>query len=799
MSKLIAGVGSGKTELNLGAEITIPITFKMSDVKKPSSRSGSFSKTIKIPGTRINNAFFGGLYDPSSDFTQFNPNIRTPCILTIENNEVLNGFLQLKSIDVDDLGYITYNIVVYDLTVDVITKIGKLLVVGNPRDLTEISNSTRSKNDIKFNDEPLATPAIIRDTQSNMNHDYEYSKVSGSWNQTWDEVGYFYPLLYSTKGILNIVDFQPAVYHKVLLDGIMKHHGYTWSGNLKDNSSYEREVIPYTGIVPKEGISISQLRTFKAGSITGLDEIASIIAPDPTAFWGAINTDRLLYFSNVTGIFTNSTGVWNTISTYTAPNTGKYYFNTNLNFTTELEYVRGVGTVSGTLYHKLNLALKAEVYNDSNVLQYVTDPQLLGETDIELLTAAFVNHEGSDTFNSDEEKTFDVQRISNGTNEKYFDLQTGWTVKWLIEVRSDGLTFSDGSIYTGSVYDVNELVVSFNSAGSPCFIECLNVEGELEEWQSIDYSVFIPKKLKQIDIINDLISRYNCLIYVNPENQNDIIFNIAEEFYEAGSVLDWSNKKDNNKRDDLKMLGELQEGEALLTYTESKDTTNVDYKNASGEIFGQFEYDFDNDFVKGTKEIKTPFEPTPLIMQGNGDPSIVPALSVNDSNAKFRVLYAADNLISPKTTLNSGKYFTITYKSNQGSSVYTTIENFTYPYAGCFNYPIDPNTAITTSHKPLIWESINFGKLAFLGSFLNGLQPEITLEYKYWRDTLRQISISRLLTCDFNLNSSDIDYVKRNPNIKIWVNNKYWRINTANFEGNDNIRRLTKVELVSIE
>ena len=47
MQKLIAA----STELDLEEFVSVPLIFKISDIKDISKRSGAFSKTIKLPGT----------------------------------------------------------------------------------------------------------------------------------------------------------------------------------------------------------------------------------------------------------------------------------------------------------------------------------------------------------------------------------------------------------------------------------------------------------------------------------------------------------------------------------------------------------------------------------------------------------------------------------------------------------------------------------------------------------------------------------------------------------------------------
>ena len=88
------------------------LVFKISDVRDISKKSSSRSNTIKLPGTEINNQFFGGIYDFNSDFTIFNPNVKTNCIFSIDGEEFIRGFMQLKTVEVNEEGDISYNIVI---------------------------------------------------------------------------------------------------------------------------------------------------------------------------------------------------------------------------------------------------------------------------------------------------------------------------------------------------------------------------------------------------------------------------------------------------------------------------------------------------------------------------------------------------------------------------------------------------------------------------------------------------------------------------------------------------------------
>jgi len=88
-------------------DIAVSCTYSIADIKDPDKRNTSFSKTITIPGTKNNNKLFGQLFEIGIDGS-FNPNLKTPCNLTVDNVIIMRGNLQLltvKKIDNDKIEY----------------------------------------------------------------------------------------------------------------------------------------------------------------------------------------------------------------------------------------------------------------------------------------------------------------------------------------------------------------------------------------------------------------------------------------------------------------------------------------------------------------------------------------------------------------------------------------------------------------------------------------------------------------------------------------------------------------------
>ena len=87
------------TQLDLREDLSIPIRLKVAEIRDIKKRQGAHSpKAFVLPGTKINNRFFGGIYDIGADFTIFNPNVKVDCKYIADGEEIINGFLQLKKV-----------------------------------------------------------------------------------------------------------------------------------------------------------------------------------------------------------------------------------------------------------------------------------------------------------------------------------------------------------------------------------------------------------------------------------------------------------------------------------------------------------------------------------------------------------------------------------------------------------------------------------------------------------------------------------------------------------------------------
>ena len=147
-------------------EADIALTFTLQDIEDPTKRRGTFSKTITLPNTSKNAAFFGHAYNLQSYFEGFDPTTKINCAVWQDGLQVFAGIMQLTGVRKSGKD-ITYDVVIYSEEVNLFREIdGKLLT------------------DLDF---------------SSLNHAWTAANVSGTWLASGAS-GFVYPMM-DTDGL----------------------------------------------------------------------------------------------------------------------------------------------------------------------------------------------------------------------------------------------------------------------------------------------------------------------------------------------------------------------------------------------------------------------------------------------------------------------------------------------------------------------------------------------------------------------------------------------------------------------
>ena len=262
--------------------------------------------------------------------------------------------------------------------------------------------------------------------------------------------------------------------------------------------------------------------------------------------------------------------------------------------------------------------------------------------------------------------------------------------------------------------------------------------------------------------------RYNLYVDTDTDQPNKLILRHRDEYYDSGSEVDWTSKLMKDKDQNLVFLPDVTSKKLKLTYKQDNDSANVVYQQMTNEVYGQLEYTFENEYVKDTDTKELIFSPTPVVQTTFS--SYVPALNGEAPKTNIRILYDGGEQ-------SCGSWDLIEYGTSGELGITT------YPMIGHFDDALTPTF------------DINFATCDYYFYSPSTLTAN-TLYNMYWRRTVNQINVGKMLVAYFNLNEADIQSMKLND--KIRIDNSWWNINKV-IDYNANASAATKVELISID
>jgi hypothetical protein len=279
---------------------------------------------------------------------------------------------------------------------------------------------------------------------------------------------------------------------------------------------------------------------------------------------------------------------------------------------------------------------------------------------------------------------------------------------------------------------------------------------------------FIPKKIKQSDFLKSILTMFNMVAIVDPDDDRNIIFETRDRYYDNGTRKNWTSKLDTSKEQVISFLPELTNKRYVLTYKEDTDTANNVFKQATNEVYGQLEFTFDSQYVKDKTTKEVIFSPTP-IGYSSSIGAYLPFINGYAPKNNIRLLYDCGNT-------NCNTFYIYDYGT-------TGVSRTSYPLAHHFDNALVPNF------------DLNFGTCDYYFYQPTSLTNN-TIFNLYWRRTFNQLNKGKMLTAYFKLNELDIYNLKLSDTIQI--GNALYNINKIyDYDANNN--EVTKVELITVD
>lgn len=581
---------------------------------------------------------------------------------------------------------------------------------------------------------------------SDLDHTFDISAITNSWSHTQAD-HYKYVMPYNDTPNYTVNQFKPAIYAKSYFDRIFSNSGFTYSWSSLTAAHFDKLLIPYNGDVNNFDYTDYRVTADTTFTTTYTQPIVGYNQSftQNVATW----TETL----DAQSIFNPATGE------YTAPfNTDTaqgqtYTFSFNYSFNLLLDNL-GLNPVDLYGSYKYNLVFKLFI-NGVGV-------NSIGSVDSVTIPSTSVYPVGISTILSASGTTTYPVPININTGD-IITINVGVNVVNLNQI--GGVTLP--SIWSDTITNANTQVnpqVDLTSLGVD-IVPTNNIQ-ILTGVQIVNQ--FIPQKIKQSDFVKAIFQMYNLYAYPNTNQPNELILVHRDEWYDSGAEKDWSTKLAKNIEQELIFLPDLSKKKLKLTYKPDTDSPNVVYTQATAETYGQIEYTFDNEYVKDTDTKELLFSPTPV--GKTLFDAYLPMINGIAANTNVRILYDAG--------LQTCQAFNIYTQGTTGTTGLTS-----YPQTGHFNDALTPTF------------DINFGVCDYY-FYQTSVLTNNNLYNLYWRRTVNQINVGKMLIASFLLNEADIQTLKLND--KIRIDNSWWNINKViDYNANDEV--LTKVELISVD
>jgi hypothetical protein len=734
MVKIVLSTGV----LDVSETLALPITFSVGDIRDLSSRKGTFSKTVTLAGTKNNNDLLGHYYDVNIQAGTFNINTLTKCQVIQNGVPILDdALLQLVSVNKVQTSTrfedeVSYTVLIKDSRAEFFTAI-----------------TNANLTDLDFSD---------------LDHTFSSTDIVASFNNTVVD-GYKYMMPYVINNDYNANDFKPAIYAKTYFDRIFSNAGFTYTWDDIVSANFDKLLIPYNGDTNNQDYADYRVEANNTWT-------TSYVQPT-----GYNNTFEELIDSGWSEVIDTQNIFDPTVGEYSTPFSTNALAGENYSYTLTIGGSIILENTSGG-----NARLRTQTSIDFGYKKY----RVFARVQVGVNTNAVIVYGSSVIVNY-----FTGLPLPNG-NTTILNFSDTLTIPAVVNGVILGITASDIQILEIGVeifpvYSfTNDAQLPYNTlwytfAGTPTLAP-VNVVLDLTfinmvilpsnnvqvTGSTLNINQYVPNEIKQSDFVKSIFQMYNLYVEQDVNNPNNLILRHRDEYYDSGAEKNWSRKLAKDKEQELIFLPDLSNKKLKLTYAPDTDEFNTMYTQATAETYGQIEYTFDNEYVKDVATQELIFSPTPVVLTSFG--AYVPAINGSAPNTNIRILYDGG--------VQSCQPFDILDFGTTGEFGLTS-----YPMLGHFDNASTPSF------------DINFGTNDFY--FYEPLSLTANNLYNlYWRRTVNQINVGKMLIAYFDLTEVDIQALKLND--KIYIDNSWWNINKIQ-DYNGNQRQLTKVELISID
>lgn len=742
--------------------ISTVLTFSIKDIQQPDKVKSSFSKTIKLPGSKAINDKLNFIFEVNSDST-FNPNLKLDAVYYQNDIAVFSGFIQLKDIHKKDYNQVEYSVVLFGETANIFRELGNKFLNDSGMNWSELDHDyTRVIQENSWDTSYILNGAVTS---------FQYGN------------GFTYPMCnYGNDtdiNVYNVNEMFPAVYAKEYIDRMFADAGYTYTSTFFNSSLFRHLIIPFNGKEFSPLQSTLLARKIEANTPLFVSSSTNNYTLDTSVY------PELTYQSNTIRLsneLVDSNSQYNpTTGTITVGENGTYRITFDVTLQIDTTPKAGtaaagdiIGSSSKPLFiNKFGLKVNGVDVNTSTAHAYATN-----------LTPAV-------TYSTANPSTYpDTNfRESNGLTDRNFnppnkyqlnvDIQLTAGDVVTIDLMSTWETVSNSThpyfdSASAQLYHADFKVIMLDAFLSFDVIDSYYAEGD-----TIDMFTVIPDKVKQRDFLTSIVKMFNLYMIPDESNPKNIIIEPRADFYNT-DIIDWSDKLDYSQEHTLTPTAVTNKQKYKYTYKKDADYYNKKYENSWLDVYGTRDVYLENDFNKSEHKTELIFSPTPMVGQLANNRVISTIIDVDETlqqktiKSNIRILYYS----GLKNSSNNWVHEAIAGNVFRGE----------YPYAGHFNDPYTPTIDLNFGLPREIYYDNTYGSITITNN---------NLYNTYHRKELEQLTDkdSKIFKGYFLLNPVDIANLSFRPSY--FFDNEYWTLHKVMYSSS--IYQPSKCEFLKLK
>lgn len=528
-----------------------------------------FTRTITLPGTKVNNAFFEHVYNISiTNPFLFSTNQKVDAYFDFGGIYVASGYLQLNKVNVLANKFIdSYEVTIYGL-------LSSFAREANRNNLTDLTTLTQ------------------------YNHSASMYNITASWSGSLFDGDIRYPMIdygkyirydfdeyptgiNSDSGSLGVGDFKPAIRVEKVWDAIFEQYGYTYESEFIASGVWDDVYLLCDNNLQYpifDGVNLEGLGKFKAFPVSGSD----------TDIVMAAGTYLSLTYDNV------------------AENPDFNFINGQYTIDRTQSLIKGaiklVTNVSGSAgFPQFTL----QAYRTTGTPGSVDEKELVAINNFFRETDSQVTSTGNKTYTLEEEFTMLITTGSYQFRLKYENYGgSSFTV-----VNNPG-----GN--TNAYLQVKELTANAD-------YRVMDIARNLPYGQS---------GIKQIDFIKGLQKKFNLIIYPSKTKPRHFIVETFNNWYKQGEIKSFNSFIDLNKKIEVIPANNLAVKEVDFGDKLGLDLLAQNFNKEANRKFGTTYYiDDQNFFSQGKFSVETTFATSPLrYVEGTGlSGSLAPQIGIS--------------------------------------------------------------------------------------------------------------------------------------------------------------------------